>query len=179
MDAPQFTAFTGHRRLARGTAADVALALKVAYDRGEAGLLAFEDATGRQVDFDLRGGPGEIAARYEAPAPARRGRPRLGVTPREVTLLPRHWEWLAAQPGGASAALRRLVQAAMTSDASALRRRRDAAYNAMAALAGDLPGFEEASRALFAGEAARFGALIAGWPKDVRDYLCEIASSPA
>ncbi|HEX2558954.1 DUF2239 family protein [Phenylobacterium sp.] len=175
MDARRYTAFAGHRLLARGPAAEVAVALKAAYDRGEARLVTFEDAAGRPTDFDLRGSAAEIAARH-APAEApKRGRPKLGVVAREITLLPRHWDWLAAQPGGASATLRRLVQAAMT-DAEgpeARRQRLEAAYRVMSALAGDLAGFEEASRALFAGDLGKLDSLTAEWPADVRAYLAE------
>lgn len=175
MDTARYTAFVGARLLARGAAAEVALALKEAYGRGETAVVAFDDATGRPVDFDLRGDAAEIAARHAPAEPPKRGRPRLGVVAREITLLPRHWEWLADQPGGASAALRRLVQAAMsdTSRPDAIRRRREAAYRVMSALAGDLPGFEEASRALFAGDGARLRALSAHWPADVSAYVVE------
>lgn len=173
MDSARYTAFVGDRRIAQGTACDVALALKQAYEGGETRVVALDDETGRPVDFDLRGGPAEIAARY-AGTP-RRGRPKLGVVAREVTLLPRHWDWLAARPGGASAALRRLVQAAMSNPdgPEALRRRREARYRAMSALAGDLPGFEDASRALFAGDEAKLVQIAAAWPKDVQAYLVE------
>jgi uncharacterized protein len=175
MDARRYTAFASHRLLARGPAAEVAVALKAAYDRGETGLVTFEDATGRPTDFDLRGSPAEIAARHADAEAPKRGRPKLGVVAREVTLLPRHWDWLAAQPGGASASLRRLVQAAITgADGSEARRQRmEAAYRVMSALAGDLPGFEEASRALFASDRGRLDELTAGWPADVRAYLVE------
>lgn len=188
---PSFTAFDGGRRLASGTLRDAALAVKRAVEAGAAGpLLVFDDATGRVVDVDTRGTEDEVLARLpgDEPEPAdgepdrdaeprRRGRPRLGVVAREVTLLPRHWEWLAAQPGGASVALRRLVEEARRSGAGADRRRRarDAAYRFMSAMAGDLPGFEEASRALFAGDAQRFGARVAAWPPDVRDHVVAMA----
>lgn len=190
---PSFTAFDGHRRLASGPLRDAALAVKRAVDAGAAGpLLVFDDATGRVVNVDTRGTEGEVLARVpgEAPPPADeapdrdaeprrrgRGRPKLGVVAREVTLLPRHWEWLAAQPGGASVALRKLVEEARRGGADADRRRqsRDAAYRFMSAMAGDLPGFEEASRALFAGDAQRFGALVAAWPADVRDHVLAMA----
>jgi hypothetical protein len=171
----RYTAFVGERLLARGTAAQVAVALKAAFERAETKVVVFDDASGRPVDFDLRGSEAEIAARH-APAEApRRGRPKLGVVAREVTLLPRHWDWLAGQPGGASAALRRLVQAAMreAEGPDAVRRRREAAYRVMSALAGDLPGFEEASRALFAGDDARLRGLTAAWPADVCAYVLE------
>ena len=102
------SAFAGHELIAHGQLRDVALAAKAAWDDGRAKLLIFDDETGRQIEVDFRGGAAEVAAKLTSPPP-QRGRPRLGVTSREVTLLPSHWEWLAEQPGGASAALRRLV----------------------------------------------------------------------
>jgi len=110
-----------------------------------------------------------------APKPSR-GRPRLGVVAREVTLLPRHWDWLASQPGGASAALRRLVDEARRHDAGpdARRRTQEAAYRVMTALAGDRPGYEEATRALFANDLDRFNQLTAAWPPDVGAYIREL-----
>ncbi|MGZ6017524.1 MAG: DUF2239 family protein, partial [Phenylobacterium sp.] len=117
--APTFTVFAGDRLVASGSLEHVARAAQaVARDQP----IVFEDATGRVVDLDLRGSPDEVAARTAPqPSPARpvRGRPKLGVTAREVTLLPRHWDWLAAQPGGASAALRRLVEDARRAAESA------------------------------------------------------------
>ncbi|MET0400537.1 MAG: DUF2239 family protein [Longimicrobiaceae bacterium] len=185
------TAFDGHQRLASGPLHDVALAVKRAAGGGAAGpLLVFDDATGRVVDVDTRGTEAEVVARLspggsaaggtvesDPAAPRGRGRPRLGVVAREVTLLPRHWEWLAAQPGGASVALRKLVEEARRGGADADRRRaaRDAAYRFASALAGDLPGFEEAARALFADDRERFGALVAAWPEDVRDHAAALA----
>ncbi|WP_193367294.1 DUF2239 family protein [Pelagibius marinus] len=172
-----FTAFEGHKRLAQGDLAEVTLAVKAAEEHGcDAPLLVFEDSSGRVVDVDTRGEAADILARRpasqaeEAAAPRRRGRPKLGVVPREVTLLPRHWDWLARQPGGASAALRRLVEAARRNDRNGHVAARDAAYRFMSALAGDLPGFEEATRALFAGRRDDFNRLIASWPADLSDH---------
>ena len=136
--------------------------------------LAFEDWSGRQVDFDLRGTAQEALARalpaLRHPGP---GRPRLGVVSREVTLLPRHWEWLEGQPNGASAALRRLVDAARKSegDEPGSRQAREALGRFMSAIAGNLPGYEEASRALYAVDRARFESLIRDWPRDIQAYL--------
>ncbi|HEX6040620.1 DUF2239 family protein [Longimicrobium sp.] len=194
------TAFDGHRRLAGGALAEVALAVKHAAEGAAAGpLLIFDDATGRVVDVDLRGSDADVVARLaaandadgavasdppappaDAPAPAggrRRGRPSLGVVAREVTLLPRHWEWLSAQPGGASVALRRLVDTARRAGADADRRRaaQEAAYRFISAMAGDLPGFEEASRALFADDRARFADHAHAWPPDVADHALRLA----
>lgn len=174
-----YVVFEGERRLAAGPKLDVAVAAQARLAQApEASLLIF-DPEGRQVDFDLRGGPWDIALRLGEgdAAPRGRGRPRLGVTAREVTLLPRHWEWLAAQPGGASVALRKLVEAARRESEGPDRRRaaRDAAYRFASVMAGDRPGFEAMSRALFAGDAAGFAARIADWPADIRDHLRVLA----
>ena len=171
------TAFQGSRQLISGPFVEVVLAVKEAVDRGNAEpILMFEDATGR-----LSKVPSATAvAAEEAQAssePRGRGRPRLGVIGREVTLLPRHWEWLAAQPGGASVALRRLVDEARRSGGEAHRQRtaREAAYRFMSTMAGNLAGFEEAARALFAGDRARFEKQMAKWPKDVRRHVLQLA----
>ena len=183
-----FTAFEGQRRLVSGPLAEVALAIKHATRPTSEPIAIFSDATGRVIDLDLRGSADEILARLpavtspiEEPAathePRGRGRPRLGVVAREVTLLPRHWEWLNAQPGGASVALRRLVDDArrMSGDRDRQRAARDAAYHFMSAMAGNLPHFEEASRALFADDRRRFVSQIASWPDDIRDHVVKLA----
>jgi hypothetical protein len=191
--APQcVTAFIGQQRLASGPLAEVALAvMKASRGPAEASILIFDDANGRPLDLDLRGSERDIVARLPQPAsnseaavdgptePRGRGRPKLGVVAREVTLLPRHWEWLGAQPGGASVALRKLVEAARRSSGDLDRGRaaRDAAYHFMSAMAGNLPGFEEASRALFASDGRRFVEFIAGWPGDIRDHIVKLAFS--
>lgn len=190
---PSYTAFDGHRRLASGPLATVALAVRqAAGDATHGTILIFDDATGRSIDLDLRGTDDDIRVRYAPPSgdgpgaagasagageQRGRGRPKLGVVSREVTLLPRHWEWLGAQPGGASVALRKLVEDARRTHAAA-DRHRDAqarAYHFMSAMAGDLPGFEEAARALYANEPARLAELVAGWPDDVRDHALALA----
>ena len=185
----QFSAFAGDRLLASGSLAEVAIAVKMASgDSGHAPILIFDDATGYSIDLDLRGSHRDIVARLPQlavpaataePEARGRGRPKLGVVSREVTLLPRHWEWLNARPGGASVALRKLVEDARraTADADRLRAARDAAYHFMAAMAGDRPGFEEASRALFAGDAARLADLIAAWPADIRSHLMRLVAA--
>jgi hypothetical protein len=169
-----FTAFEGQRRLATGPLAEVALAVKRASPGAAEPIAIFSDSTGRATDLDLRGSPDEVLARLpdttsampdaiSSSEPRGRGRPRLGVIAREVTLLPRHWEWLNAQPGGASVALRKLVDDARRSSGDRDRQRaaRDAAYHFMSAMAGNLPHFEEASRALFADDRRRFTGQIA------------------
>ncbi len=186
----RFTAFVGQRCLASGTLAEVALAVKRA-GQATAPIVVFSDATGRSLDLDLRGSDQEIVARHssataaavepeaQATEPRGRGRPKLGVVAREVTLLPRHWEWLNAQPGGASVALRKLVDEARraSGDRDRLRAARDAAYHFMSAMAGNLGNFEEASRALFADDRRRFAGLIADWPADIRDHIVKLAYS--
>ena len=188
----QFTAFAGHQWLASGPLAEVALAVMKAPGTTLAEpIVIFDDANGRPIDLDLRGSERDVIARLPLPAatpqlptddlaaaePRGRGRPRLGVVAREVTLLPRHWEWLGTQPGGASVALRKLVEEARRSsgDRDRSRAARDAAYHFMSAMAGNLPGFEEASRALFAEDRRRLGELIAAWPGDIRDHIVRLA----
>jgi hypothetical protein len=189
-----FTAFMGDQRLVSGPLAEVALAvLKASKSPATEPIVIFDDANGRPIDLDLRGTERDIVARLpqpasnpetaaddlSAPEPRGRGRPKLGVVAREVTLLPRHWEWLGAQPGGASVALRKLVEEARraSGDRDRSRAARDAAYHFMSVMAGNLAGFEEASRALFADDRRRFAELIAGWPGDIRDHIVKLAFS--
>ena len=177
-------AFTGQRLIAHGPISEALAAIHAASRTGE-GPLVFGLADGRVVDLDLRGDAGEARARL-APAvvseaePEKRGpgRPKLGVVAREVTLLPRHWDWLAAQPGGASVALRKLVEGALKAGEGPDRARRakDAAYRFMTAMAGDLPNYEEATRMLFAGDWTAFDAAVEGWPEGVRETAREMAA---
>ncbi|QPC90261.1 DUF2239 family protein [Mesorhizobium sp. INR15] len=196
----RYTAFEGNSVLLTGALIDVALAIRSKKPRADlAPILVFDDATGAVVDLDLRGSDAEIAGRLAAsddpretvsetaPRPSRgrsgadarvRGRPKLGVVAREVTLLPRQWEWLASQPGGASQALRRLVDEKRRSGAGQglMRTAREAAYRFMSATAGNLPGFEEAVRALFAGDEQRFERRTEPWPADIRAYALKLAA---
>ncbi|HEY4164303.1 MAG TPA: DUF2239 family protein [Dongiaceae bacterium] len=176
----RYTAFLGQKRWTAGAPADVAIAARDATE--EEALLVFDDATGHQIDLDLRGSEAEIRHRY-APqateeAPKGPGRPKLGVVPREVTLLPRHWDWLNTQPGGASVALRKLVDDARRSQAAPDRMRaaKDKTYRFMSAMAGNETGFEEAARALFAGDRPRFEAETAAWPVDLRNHARQLAA---
>lgn len=174
------TAFQGARRLATGPLPEVALAVKAALAADPAAtVLTFDDATGKVIDLDLRGTADDVVARLCAraatpPSPEKpgRGRPKLGVVAREVTLLPRHWEWLATQPGGASPTLRRLVDAARRGDDGRTERQASqaAAYSFISAMAGNLDGFEEAARALFADDPARFATHTRTWPADIRAH---------
>jgi hypothetical protein len=180
--ASVFTVFIGSKQLATGPLDKVALIAKKALDRGtNQPVLIYNDSTGRAIDIDSRGSDAEILARLSQPAPPSlprgRGRPKLGVVAREVTLLPRHWQWLSTQPGGASVAIRKLVETARRAnqEIDQRRQRQEAAYHFMSAMAGDLANFEEASRALFADDRTRFGELIVDWPIDVREHAVKLA----
>jgi hypothetical protein len=183
MDDRTYSAFGGDRLVATGPLRTVLAEAKAWLDRRErARLLFFDDETGRQVDFDLRGPVEQVLARaLPAPEAPRPGRPRLGVVGREVSLLPRHWEWLERQPSGSSAALRRLVDEARKKEPGKQRARalREAASRFMTAMAGDLPGYEEASRALFAGEARRLERLVRPWPADLSRHVLRFAREAA
>ena len=191
------TAFAGNRLIAAGPLRSVALTARQVLDTEPAAtVLIFDDVEQRQVEIDLRGSMAELVQRLasapdQAPAPRSaepgpdaaplaprgRGRPKLGVVAREVTLLPRHWSWLNAQPGGASVALRRLVEAARRDGGGDERRQRqEATYRFMHAIAGNAPGFEEAARALFAADLPRFEDAVVDWPHDVREHATMLAA---
>ena len=193
---PSYTSFNGHKRIASGSLPVNALAVKHALASGAPSpLLTFCDQTGQAVEIDIRGSDAEMLARLppevyqlqrnepalinseESGEPRGRGRPKLGVVAREVMLLPRHWDWLAKQPGSASVTLRKLVEEALRANADRDRQRRasECAYQFMSAMAGDMAGFEEASRALFANDAAKFRQQTEAWPPDVRDYVGHLA----
>lgn len=173
-----YAAFAGARRIALGSLRDVLPVLKRRFDGdGSETVLVFDTETGAQVDFDLRGSLADVLAREapgQTPGP---GRPRLGVVSREVSLLPRHWDWLEQQPNGISAALRRLVEQArkMESGEDRARRIRAALSRFLTAIAGNRPNFEEATRSLFAGDEKQFEQLVQRWPRDIREYAVERA----
>lgn len=165
------TVFFRNEVLARGEPEEVAPAMRALLPLARASdLLAFDDDSGRHLDLDLR---------EDAP-PRRRGRPSLGVEAKEVTLLPRHWQWLARQRGGASATLRRLVEDEMRKGRSA-RECHDAAYRFLSVMAGDLPGFEDAMRELYKGDRAGYDRCAGQWPAAVREHGRNLAwpSEPA
>jgi hypothetical protein len=191
-DSP-YVAFDGDRCIAAGDLRDVARAAKQTLDRRkDASVLVFDGTTNGPIDIDFRGTVDDVLARLpdiaEAPAaaedaavPAPRGpgRPKLGVVAREVTLLPRHWQWLAQQSGGASVALRKLVDEARRAnkDKDRVRHAQEAAYRFIAAMAENKPHYEEVARALFAGDAERFESWTASWPADVRDHARRLAAA--
>ncbi|WP_088346080.1 MULTISPECIES: DUF2239 family protein [Rhodomicrobium] len=189
-----YTAFDGTRCIASGGLEEVAASAKAALDADQmAQILIFDDRSAGIVELDFRGSVAAVVARAgqilsadgpdggaaeTEPGAKRPGRPKLGVTGREVTLLPRHWDWLNAQPGGASVALRKLVDEARRAHEGRdrIRAAQTAAYRFMTAMAGNQPGMEEATRALFAADAGRFAAQIANWPRDLRDYAQRLAA---
>jgi hypothetical protein len=170
---PTYAAFADNRLLAAGPRDDVLRATKTHVDSSRQPVLIFEETSGRQVDFDMRGSVEDVLARVRPDARPRPGRPRLGVVSREISLLPRHWDWLESQPNGASAAIRRLVDTARRNETGLERGRhvRNALGRTLWALAGNLPNFEEVARAMDAREDTRLDGLMSTWPKDVRDYV--------
>lgn len=182
-DNPSCTAFDGHALVASGSPAEVARAVKRVLDRDPERMpVILDDATGQPVEIDFRGSVDEVLARLQ-PAAAEgaargAGRPRLGVVAREVTLLPRHWHWLNSQPGGASVTLRKLVEEARRNLSAKDRARLagEAADRFMRVVAGDLAGYEEASRALWRGDRDAFNRHTRGWPKDVREHARRLAA---
>jgi hypothetical protein len=188
-----YTAFIGTTRIASGDLRSVASKAKVAWNpEGSAHLLIFDDTTSRVAEVDLRGTledvldriANEAAIESQSSEPAtgaddtrRPGRPKLGVVAREVTLLPRHWEWLASQPGGASVALRKLVEQARVANQAKDRRRRaqEVTYRFLSTMAGNEPHFEEALRALFAGNKEPFEKIVDSWPIDIGEHAKKLA----
>ena len=177
----QCVAFKGRQRIASGELKEVALKARKA---GEA--IIFDDATSEIIDIDLSGTPRDLQRRLDAappaepaadPEPRPPGRPKLGVVAREVTLLPRHWDWLSLQPGGPSVALRKLVEGArrVHREDDRLRTAREAAYRFLSAMAGNESGFEEATRGLFTGDPVRFAQHSQSWPPDVREHAARLA----
>ncbi|MES5484591.1 DUF2239 family protein [Bradyrhizobium sp. INPA03-11B] len=189
---PAYVAFENEHRIAAGDLPEVARTAKQLLDqRKDAAILVFNGRTSALVDIDFRGSVDDVLARLPKPArpldeepavpaaPRGPGRPKLGVVAREITLLPRHWDWLAQQKGGASVAIRKLVDEARRSsgDKDRTRAAQDAAYRFMTTMAGNRPHYEEAIRALFAHDRRRFAALIADWPADIRDHAIALAYS--
>jgi hypothetical protein len=197
-DRLRCTAFAGSRRIAAGDLEQVARQTKEVLDGGEqAPVLIFDDETSEPIEVDFRGTVQDVLSRLagtrrepaqaaaaadpEAAGPRGPGRPKLGVIAREVTLLPRHWDWLNSQPGGASVALRKLVEEArrVSTDRDRIRRSQEASYRFMSVMAGNRPGFEEATRALFARQPERLAELIRDWPEDIRTHLLRLVPESA
>jgi len=195
-DIQRCTAFEGCRCIASGNLVKVAKKVKAIIDQeDQVSVLIFDDFTSEPIEVDFRGTIEDVLKKLEKPkaraetttAPLNTdkstqrgpGRPKLGVVSREVTLLPRHWAWLNSQPGGASVALRKLVEEArrVNSSRDKVRHSQEVAYKFMSAMAGNLPGFEEATRALFSGDSGRFKSLVASWPVDIRDHAQKLSQA--
>lgn len=181
-----FTAFNGDELIARGALLDVALKLKdrLTKNRGMS-FFVFDDRTCKTVEVDLRGTKDDLRNRLrdtednkESPSPGP-GRPKLGVICREISLLPRHWDWLNLQPGGASSALRRLVEDAKkrNSPQDRIRMAQEVTYRFMHTMGGNLAGYEEALRSLYSRDRQKFKEHTATWPRDVRKHTWKIAES--
>lgn len=185
-------AFDAYRRIASGELIEVARKVKERMDQGAQGpIVILDEDTSRPIEVDFRGSADEVVERIrkteskevangELPAEKRGiGRPKLGVVAREVTLLPRHWEWLNRQPGGASVALRKLVEEARRShkEKDQARESQESVYRFLSSVAGDLPGFEESLRAFYAHDYGRFDGMIESWPEDVRDHTRKLAAA--
>jgi hypothetical protein len=182
-----YTAFEDKKLLVQGDLKDVVLNIKQHLGRADHGsVLIFSDATGKTMDFNFRGSKDEVLRRLEPfmsledkPQASGPGRPKLGVVSREVSLLPRHWEWLATQPGGASSTLRLLIEEARkkSSGHESVKQVQERVYQVMRVLAGDLEDYEEALRALYKRDRKKFQMQIQNWPADIKKYLNELASS--
>jgi hypothetical protein len=190
------TAFNGNQLIASGNLLKVARKVKEIMDADkQASILIFNDYSSELVEIDFRGTMKDVLQRLKTAtaegesadsssvtdqrSPRGPGRPRLGVVSREITLLPRHWDWLNRQPGGASVALRKLVEEArkVNSGKDRVRQSKEVAYRFMSAMAGNFPGFEEATRALFAGDSTRFNSLVESWSIDIRDHALKLAEA--
>ncbi len=183
----RYTAFEENKILATGRLDEVALRVRrQVQSNPSARILIFSDATGKEMDFDLRGSEPEVLERLKVflspdekeVGPPGPGRPKLGVVAREVSLLPRHWEWLATQSGGASAALRRLIEEARKdpSRRESVRQAQERTHKFMTAIAGDLTNYEEALRALYAKDKETFQSSIVSWPEDIRVHVKMLAA---
>lgn len=183
-EAQTVIAFAGTNKIASGFLKDVAGKVKAHLQSdSKSNILIFDDNTSRQVEIDLRGSLDSVLKRLETPeAPETKigpGRPKLGVISKEITLLPHHWEWLGAQPGGASVTLRKLVEDAKKKNSTRdqLRNAQEATYKFMLVMAGDLENYEEALRALYAKDSDKFSKQIKTWPKDVRTHITKLAKA--
>lgn len=186
METNTYTAFETHKILSQGSLEDVVLKVKKRLEKSpESQIVIYSDVTGKSMDFNFQGSEKEVLKRlevYTTPESADEastgpGRPKLGVISREVSLLPRHWEWLATQSGGASNTLRKLVEESMkkTSGVQTVKTAQERTYKFMSVEAGDLENYEEALRALYRKDKEKFTSDIKTWPRDVQKHILELA----
>lgn len=181
-----YTAFDGTHRLVQGPLQEVVLKIKKRLGKTEnSSILIFSDDTGKTMDFNFQGNEDDVLKRLEVyvskeePAEVSGpGRPKLGVVSREVSLLPRHWEWLATQPGGASATIRNLIEEAKKKSSAhvSIKQVQERVYRFMSVMAGDLEGYEEALRALYKSDKKVFKLHVQDWPRDIKDHIFEMAA---
>lgn len=184
-----YTAFEGDKLVCKGGLPDVILKLKRRMGKAEnSSVLIFSDATGNTMDFHFQGSEKDVLKRLEifasddatdvpAEEAAGPGRPRLGVVSREVSLLPRQWEWLASQCGGASAILRRLVdeERKRSTGGDTVKKHQERTYKFISVMAGDRKGYEDALRALYRKDQKAFNLHIGEWPPDVKAHAQRLA----
>jgi hypothetical protein len=178
-------AFDGSKKITSGTLLEVAGKVKQYLQKeSEASVLIFDSQSSAPIEINFRGSMENVLKRLKeetgaesSSKPAGPGRPKLGVVSREVSLLPRHWDWLALQPGGASNALRRLVEEAKKQNVEKdrVRQSQEATYKFMHSMAGNLKHYEEAMRALYVKNKSLFETLIHDWPKDIRHHIKALA----
>ena len=186
-----YSSFTGYRHIASGPLRTVLKETKTFYDSTQTpdernashhpeNLLFFHHGDGRQLDFDLSGSLEDVLSRIqtrepspvdETPDKPGKGRPRLGVVSKEVTLLPRHWEWLSRQPASASATLRRLVSEASSRENTSSKAKAERLGTILWTLAGNLEGFEEASRCLHRLDFEGLFGFSDKWPGDLPGFI--------
>lgn len=181
------TAFADAKKIASGNILEVAIKVKKYLSKDNKDqILIFDDATSNQVEIDFRGTPDSVTRRLESlmkkteseeDRKSGPGRPKLGVVAKEVTLLPEHWEWLSRQSGGASVTLRKLVEEAKKKNFAKdqIRLSQEATYKFMMVMAGDRPQYEEALRALYAGDSRKFEKLVQEWPEDIQVHVLKLA----
>ncbi|MCH7331632.1 DUF2239 family protein [Acinetobacter modestus] len=169
-----YTAFLNEQCLASGLLADVAIAIQQHANQSNSTILIFNDQTGRQIDLDLSGSEQNIQQRYAEPEMVKKvGRPKLGVISREITLQQKHWDWLDQQSSSASAVIRKLIDKELNDPNSESNRMlaKQATDRFMSAMLGNMPNYEEATRALYQGDREVFLDLIRDYPKDIKEYL--------
>jgi hypothetical protein len=182
-----YTAFENFEILTWGGLEEVAIDVRKRLKaHPSASIFIFSDSTGKEMDLDFSGTEKEMLSRLKvyastdptsSPGP---GRPKLGVVSREVSLLPQHWEWCSMQEGGASAAIRRLVEEKTKAPMSAkdkTKHAQEVAYRFLSAIAGNLPNFEDAIRFLYRRDKKKFKELIADWPADLVTHTMNLTEA--
>lgn len=168
-----YTAFVGNTRLITDSLLNVALAIKN-QQHDSAPILIFEDQTGKQIDVNITGSESDIQQRYaELETVKKVGRPKLGVISREITLQQKHWDWLDLQNSSASAVIRKLIDQELNNaqSESNIMMTKQTTDRFMSAMLGNMPNYEEATRALYQGNKEGFLELIQDYPNDLKEYL--------